>query len=158
RDNGAGIDPQDAPRVLTAIGASAKRREKARGFRGIGRLAGLGYCREIAFRTRNGRNQPLFEMTWDGHALKDTLQKADAAKDLQSVVAEIVRVRSHPSSDYPSRFFEVEMRGLVRHGNDVLLDANAVEEYLGQVAPVPFAPDFSFGRPIVEFLSTHEAQ
>jgi hypothetical protein len=46
----------------------------------------------------------------------------------------------------------------IRHGNDVLLDPEAVTRYLAQVAPVPFAPDFTFGSSIAEFLSQHEKQ
>ena len=37
--------------VLTSIGNSKKTSEFDRGFRGIGRLAGLGYCDELLFST-----------------------------------------------------------------------------------------------------------
>src|SRR4051812_37956554 len=52
RDNGTGIDPRIAPAILLAIGGSPKRGSTARGFRGVGRLSGLAYCREIEFRTK----------------------------------------------------------------------------------------------------------
>lgn len=52
RDNGVGIASKDFVRRLTAFGASKKRGTSARGFRGVGRLAGLGYCRELIFRSR----------------------------------------------------------------------------------------------------------
>ncbi len=48
RDNGAGIPADSAAQRLLAIGASPKRGTRARGFRGIGRLAGLAYCQELA--------------------------------------------------------------------------------------------------------------
>src|SRR5262245_29882441 len=47
RDNGTGLDPTNFSRRLTSFGASQKRGSRARGFRGVGRLAGLGYCREL---------------------------------------------------------------------------------------------------------------
>ena len=43
RDNGIGIAKSDVPSMLANIGASQKDRRKNKGFRGIGRLGGLGY-------------------------------------------------------------------------------------------------------------------
>src|SRR5882757_2305514 len=43
RDNGTGIPWSRFVRQLSALGASGKRGSRARGFRGVGRLAGLGY-------------------------------------------------------------------------------------------------------------------
>ena len=51
-DNGTGIPSRSFIRRLTSFGASAKRGSTARGFRGVGRLAGLGYCQELIFRSR----------------------------------------------------------------------------------------------------------
>src|SRR5262245_54169699 len=51
RDNGTGIDRAAFIKTLVNLGASRKRGTKARGFRGVGRLAGLGYCRELVFRS-----------------------------------------------------------------------------------------------------------
>jgi len=51
RDNGTGVPEREFVRRLIALGASRKRGHKARGFRGVGRLAGLGYCQELVFRS-----------------------------------------------------------------------------------------------------------
>jgi hypothetical protein len=48
RDNGTGIRAADFETRMTSFGASAKRSTNARGFRGVGRLSGLGYCQEPA--------------------------------------------------------------------------------------------------------------
>lgn len=48
-DNGAGINNKDFKRIMSRIGNSDKRLETDRGFRGIGRLCGLAYCREARF-------------------------------------------------------------------------------------------------------------
>ena len=50
-DDGTGIKQVDAVSKLVDIGNSRKCRETARGFRGIGRLAGLGYCDKLVFTT-----------------------------------------------------------------------------------------------------------
>src|SRR5262245_37734915 len=52
RDNGTGLPYQKATSTLLAIGSSPKRGTDARGFRGVGRLCGLAYCRELEFRTK----------------------------------------------------------------------------------------------------------
>jgi len=44
RDNGCGIPAGEAVATLLDIGNSQKSRNNFRGFRGIGRLAGLSYC------------------------------------------------------------------------------------------------------------------
>ena len=45
RDNGFGLPSSEAVDILLAIGGSPKRGTGARGFRGVGRLSGLAYCR-----------------------------------------------------------------------------------------------------------------
>ena len=50
RDNGLGIPNAEFVQRITAIGASHKRGTDLRGFRGVGRLSGLGYCHELVFR------------------------------------------------------------------------------------------------------------
>ena len=47
---------------------------------------------------------------------------------------------------------------MVRHRDDRLLNEEAVANYLAQVAPVPFCPDFHFGDQIRSFLETHGAR
>ena len=51
KDNGCGIGIANAARLLVDIGNSKKSRVTSRGFRGIGRLAGLGYCDLLCFVT-----------------------------------------------------------------------------------------------------------
>ena len=53
RDNGIGVAWAGFARRLSALGASGKRGTNARGFRGVGRLAGLGYSQELIFRSRS---------------------------------------------------------------------------------------------------------
>ena len=50
-DNGTGIRADEAEQTLISIGNSKKTSELDRGFRGIGRLAALGYCSKLTFET-----------------------------------------------------------------------------------------------------------
>ncbi len=51
QDNGVGISANIAQTKLLSIGASEKGGVEERGFRGIGRLAGLAYADEVQFIT-----------------------------------------------------------------------------------------------------------
>ena len=58
RDNGKGLSNRDFPARMLCFGASEKRGTGARGFRGVGRLAGLGYVQQLVFQfARYGRRK-----------------------------------------------------------------------------------------------------
>src|SRR6266481_6216973 len=152
RDNGVGIPPNWVARRLSALGASTKRGKGARGFRGVGRLSGLAYCQELIFRTKVVDDNRVYEMHWDCRRLKELLRDHECDADLDSTLHAIISVDSLPSSDYPPHFFEVELCHVIRHKNDLLLNEDAISHYLAQVGPVPFSPQFSFGRQIQQFL------
>jgi hypothetical protein len=154
RDNGTGIAWPEFAQRLSNLGASAKRGQTARGFRGVGRLAGLGYCQELIFRSRVN-DQSVAELRWDCRALKAALRSAQHSQNLVALVQEIVTLRQVRPSNDPPRYFEVEMRGVIRHRDDRLLNPHAVSDYLSQVGPVPFSPDFKFGKEISAALQPH---
>jgi molecular chaperone HtpG len=151
RDNGAAIPRFEVVNRLLALGGSRKRGTEARGFRGVGRLAALGYAQYLTFRTRAEGEDVITEVTWDGRRLRTALADADSG-DLAAVVAAVVDVRVLPADGHPSRFFEVEIARIVRQRGDRLLDPTAVEAYLSQIAPVPFSPEFRYGATITEAL------
>jgi molecular chaperone HtpG len=122
------------------------------GFRGVGRLAGLGYCRELIFRSKAADDAQVSELRWDCRKLKTLLRSPEYADNLKRLVSDIVTARTVKDASSPKHFFEVELAGIVRHGNDILMDAVAIENYLSQVAPVPFAPEFSYREAIEDFV------
>src|SRR5215472_14316616 len=64
RDNGAGLTKGAVLSSLLSIGASSKRGTGARGFRGVGRLSGLAYCRELEFRTKAAGEDEVSTVRW----------------------------------------------------------------------------------------------
>ncbi|OIQ77581.1 chaperone protein HtpG [mine drainage metagenome] len=154
RDFGAGVPNAQFVRRLTTIGASQKRGTGARGFRGIGRLSGLGYCQELVFRSRALGDRKVKEMRWDGHVLRERLRDASFNGSLGDLIREVAHVAELPGAEFPANFFEVELNKVLRVHNDVLLNEDAVRRYLSEVAPVPFDPKFRFGDEIQEFLSS----
>src|SRR6266567_300921 len=153
RDNGVGIPRNWFLRRLTSLGASKKRGTGARGFRGVGRLSGLAYCQEMVFRTKATNDEPVYEMHWNCRRLKELLSDPSSDMDLQSMLREIITLADSDDADeYPHHFFEVELRQVVRHKNDLLLNEDAIRRYLAQVGPVPFSAGFGFGKQIQQFL------
>jgi molecular chaperone HtpG len=155
RDDGTSIPWPEFVERLSNLGASRKRGTQARGFRGVGRLSGLGYSQELVFRGRADGESLISELRWDGRALKTMLRAADHSKNLRALVKQVVTVRRVKPKDEPKRFFEVELRGVIRHRDDRLLSEEVVAQYLAQVAPLPFSPDFEFGKEITAALKPH---
>lgn len=153
RDHGAGVRADEFIRRLTAVGASAKRGKTLRGFRGVGRLSGLGYCQELIFRGRARGEDTVGELRWDNRLLRERLRDPSFTGTLTDLIREIATVGQAPvGTAFPEHFFEVEMRKVVRIKNDVLMNEEEIRSYLSQVAPVPFAPDFCLGQTIRSWL------
>jgi len=155
RDNGIGLRRNEFAERLVAFGASKKRGTRARGFRGVGRLAGLAYCQELIFRAKALEDSQVSELRWDCRKLKTLLHNEKYADNLEKLVRDVAATRTFIDSTLPTHFFEVELVGIVRHGNDMLMDSTALQRYLEQIAPVAFAPDFSYRDEIEETLKPH---
>jgi len=153
RDNGDSISNVDFVKRITAIGASHKRGTSLRGFRGVGRLSGLGYCQELLFRGKAEGDTKIVEVSWNSRALKEKMRDLNYSGSLSDIIREVVTYTEKPATDKAERFFEVELRKVGRLKNDLLMNEQAIRSYLSQVAPVPFHPDFSFGEKIQSFLS-----
>jgi Histidine kinase-, DNA gyrase B-, and HSP90-like ATPase len=153
RDDGVGVKSHDAIPALLAIGASAKRGSTSRGFRGVGRLSGLAYCRELEFRTKAAGESKITSLSWDCRALRERLSDSAFDGDLRRIISDVVSLSQEQASDVNEHFFEVRLKDIARLRNDVLLNERIVSHYLSQVAPVPFSPDFSFGPEIERHLA-----
>ena len=68
------------------------------------------------------------------------------------MIKDVVRTRRLVAQNHPARFFEVELSGILRHGNDRLINVEQVSDYLSQSGASPFAPDFCFAKDIEELL------
>jgi molecular chaperone HtpG len=155
RDNGTGISSRDAVSVLLAIGDSSKRGTTARGFRGVGRLSGLAYCRELEFRTKVSGEDKTTIITWDCRGLREHLGNSAFKGDLRRIISEAVTVSMDHSSNIDDHFFEVNLKDIARLRNDILLNESIIAHYLSQVGPLPFAPQFSFAEAIERHLQAH---
>ncbi len=148
RDNGVGITADAFQAILTAIGASSKRGTGARGFRGVGRLSGLAYARELTFRASAAGETHAHALTWDCRALRSVLRDFDDRRELPEIVGAITAVEETSEVPAEEHFFEVTLTGVPRIGDDRLLSPAAVSDYLAQVAPVPMAPQFTLAADV----------
>jgi molecular chaperone HtpG len=154
RDNGTGVPSEHFARRLTSLGASPKRSLSSRGFRGVGRLAGLAYCQELIFRSRAKGEREVSELRWDCRRLKSALRSSDERTDLRALVRDVVSVRRVSAHGEPAHFFDVLLKGVIRDKNDRLLSPQAVGDYLSQVAPVPFSEKCPCGSEIAAAIAS----
>lgn len=152
RDNGTGLSPVEATRRLVDVGRSTKDPATDRGFRGIGRLAGLAFAERVHFTTRQGAAHVPIRVTWDGRALRELdLSRLDAS----AAIGRCTTVSRVCDGDWPHRFFDVTMDRVNRHAAADLLNEHAVRDYLGEVAPVPFQAGFPLSDDVRGFLAAH---
>jgi len=148
KDNGCGITERNAVALLLDIGNSQKNRSDFRGFRGIGRLAGLGYCSKLIFKTSYESETVSTIIEFDAKLLNELLLpgsfSAISVDDVMEKIVNIKKVQESASKNY----FEVILEGTTLE--DGLLDENAVKDYLIQHAPISFDSRFKWQRTILE--------
>ncbi len=147
-DNATGINSENFSSSLTNIALSAKDRTKDKGFRGIGRLGGLGYCRKLIFESSFKGENVKNLMLWDAEKLQNKLIDSNIDMDAATVVNSVINF-AKDNADENDHYFKVIMCDVK---NDSLLDKNNIEEYLSMVAPVPFNSHFIFKNLIHEGL------
>ena len=148
-DNAMGISMRDFKKKMTDVADSEKDRNTDKGFRGIGRLAGLGYCDTLIFRTTVKGEDKESIIKWNGVRLKDIVADSSLHPSSDELIEMITDV-SYVNAKKEDHFFEVVMEDVVFESDD-LLDAEQVINYLQAVAPVPYANYFSFYEKIYEF-------
>jgi len=156
-DDGVGIACDKARSTLLNVGCSAKDPAANRGFRGVGRLGGLGYCDELTFSTKSQGEDWISVCTWDCKTLRRLIGDSSRLIDAQTLIEDISRFEQQKHSGSPDdHFFTVEMNA-IQDGRNQLLNVPAIKSYLSQVAPVPFHPDFDLGHIVDDEMATSAA-
>ena len=155
RDNGVGVPNGEFAERLTSLGASKKRGTTARGFRGVGRLAGLGYCQTLVFRSRALGDKVVQELHWDCRTFKKLVTDSHFQGSVADLIKVVASLQTLSPEGWPDHFYEVEIIKPIRIKNDLLLNEDEIVKYLSQVAPVPFNPKFHFGKKISFFIRKH---
>ncbi|MCY4617143.1 MAG: ATP-binding protein [Chloroflexi bacterium] len=153
RDDGPGMSRKEALERLLPIGRSSKRIGADRGFRGVGRLAGLAYAKTVSFSTRACAEQSVTRITWHSERLPDL---ASTESELDRAILDCVDIETLPGSDYPEHFFEVELGDVARHSAGLVLNREAVRDYIGEVCPVPLGTEFPFTERVERLFAAEE--
>jgi hypothetical protein len=154
RDNGLGVPQTEIESRLINIGMSSKRIETDAGFRGIGRLAGIAYCKNLVFHTStiNEVASSIIELNCEG--IKKSISPAmRQVEELPEVMGKNSYIKSGKCKN-EEHFFEVAMEDIEINPN--FLEWKNVEEYLCHVAPVGFdAHRFIYAPEINKWIKKH---
>ncbi len=146
-DNGYGIPSNLAVETLLDIGNSHKVRSVSRGFRGIGRLAGLSYCQKLTFRTSFCGEGLVTIVEYNAELLRELLLSSSKEQSVSEVINTVVSVRSEKESK-SKHYFEVHLSGVWTGAG--LTDCSVVKDYLQQHAPLKYAKSFLWGQAVSE--------
>jgi len=145
-DDGIGLTSNKAKSTLLNIGCSEKDPSRNRGFRGIGRLGGLGYCDELRFITKSQGENVISICIWDCKKLRQLIADPRTSVDTESLIKAVSMFKQQTDlSSHDEHFFRVEMN-MIHGGRNDLLNVPAIRSYLSQATPVPFHHDFHFRK------------
>lgn len=148
-DNAYGINESNFYKILTDIADSTKDASSNKGFRGIGRLAGLAYCEKLIFRSSAKGETSISILEWNGNKLREILGDNTQHPSASELIDSIITYRKE-DCDKEEHFFEVIMENIIKE-SDNLLDEHEVIKYLQAVAPVPYVNTFIFKSKIHDF-------
>ncbi len=146
-DNATGIKQREVLSLLGNIAQSTKNKYEDKGFRGIGRLGGLGYCEKLIFETSFYGEDRKSIMTWDAKMLRKIFKDENVTIDAAALISIITDYAFDNSENSNAHYFKVIMENVT---NETLLDIQQVRDYLSMVAPVPFANIFTHKNKIYQ--------
>ena len=153
-DNACGIPKSRFEKLLSDIADSTKDRTKEKGFRGIGRLAGIAYCDELVFTSSYSGENVKSIMSWNGKLLREIINDKTQHPSASDLVDMLITCTEEPCPP-EEHFFEVVMDKIIPE-SDNLINAHSVIEYLQFVAPVPYSNTFVYSSKIHEFANTND--
>ncbi len=151
KDNATGVRSEMFIEDVGDIANSNKQIGKNKGFRGIGRLCGLAYCKTLKFTTSYAGESVKSIMTCDAQKMRAMLveNKKYTLDEIWDAIVTYSTENEMPEKHY----FEVEMFDINKENTDLLDDAK-VREYLSFIAPVPYKNTFILRTNIYSYAKT----
>ena len=146
-DNATGVREKDFVAQLGDIANSDKKIGVDKGFRGIGRLCGLAYCRILVFTTSYAGESVSSRMSFNAEKMREMLisPKKYTVDEILDAIVSTDTVKENNDLHY----FKVELID-INPENTELLNGRAVRDYLSFVAPVPYSNKFLYRQEIYE--------
>lgn len=148
-DNATGIPAHKFREVLGNIADSDKRIGEDKGFRGIGRLCGLAYCKELVFTSSAIGETVESIMRCDAEKMRGLID--DNSRGIKHTANDVLHAINSfgqkDSIDAELHYFRVELININSENTD-LLDFQQVKDYLSFVAPVPYQSSFIYRKEI----------
>ena len=151
KDNATGVRSKAFIEDVGDIANSNKQIGKNKGFRGIGRLCGLAYCKTLKFTTSYEGEPVKSVMTCDAQKMRAML--VENKKYTLDEIWDAIVTYSTEEETPDKHYFEVEMFGINKENTDLLDDAK-VRDYLSFVAPVPYKNTFILRTQIYSFAKS----
>jgi molecular chaperone HtpG len=144
-DNATGISATAFEQTLGNIADSDKKISEDKGFRGIGRLCGLAYCRSLVF-TSSAKGENIISILYcDALKMRQMIEESGRGKKhtANEVLHVINKFERRKTDDINSHFFRVDLIDINPENTD-LLDFKQIKDYLSFVAPVPYQNSFIY--------------
>jgi molecular chaperone HtpG len=155
KDNGYGIEPKLFLEKMRGISSSEKSKDEI-GFRGIGRLSGMSFCKKLIFYNKHETSDTIQIFQWENEAYKKILN-TDIEADLDIVIKQITENAEKKRED-STHFFEVEMceieESLLKYisvqdqkTGKKILSGNFIT-LISNMLPIPYGKEFSYAAKI----------
>ena len=147
-DNGYGIPKKDFIDKMTSIGKSDKSKAIDQiGFRGIGRLAAMPFCKELIFKNKVENEEEIQVFSWDGEKYNTLLSQSET-DDLESAIEQITQKSILKyEGNISDHFFKVE---LVSYRTEIeeLVNGKDFKQNLCRLLPLKYADSFEAKKSI----------
>ena len=154
-DDGTGMDA-DAARKAMRLGISEKNPLVNIGFRGIGIYSGFNLCDSLEVYTKSAAEEVTYRLFFDFKQIRMELLAEQERRNqgepprlyLQRLLEESVFMEPSQDGVIKDHGTRVIMSGLLPEAYLRVNDWDEVVEYLQNVVPLPFSPEFKFGEEI----------
>jgi hypothetical protein len=152
-DNGIGMGGDDVAK-LRYIAYSEKKTGEEAGYKGIGRLAGFAVAEKLKITSTCYGDPQLHHFEIRAKDMREEIsqnKKRGVIDPASDVISRHTTISSTPAADPKDHYTIVEIRDIYESCSE-LLDSTRLKEYIGDVAPVDFSPEFKWGTRISQWL------
>ena len=151
-DNGIGMAEDDIPK-LKRIAYSEKKVGEEAGYKGIGRLAGIAVADKLKITTTSYGDPKLHHFEFRAAEMRKDIsdKKKQGVNEPASPVIQRHTSMWWTDIDPTDHYTLVEIRD-IKDSCEELLEPDTLIEYIGEIGPVDFSPEFTPGTDISEKL------